>query len=243
MVAIIINTLFLCIDNYHKTEDLKAFLEYANLIFVVVFTFEMIIKITAYGFKYYWHVNWNKFDFIIVIMSLLFINEDLIKSLNFNVTALRIIRVSRLLRMVKTSEGLRSLLKTLYMSLANILTTASLLTLILFTFTVAGMSLFGEIALEEDGAINKNTNFRSFYLSMSTLWRACTGESWNDIFHACYQEQGLIAVCYWLAFQLFTFFIFMNVFIAVIYENFSDIQASEDENDILSLKKKDIKAF
>ena len=35
----------------------------------------------------------------------------------------------------------------------------------------------------------------------------------------------------------------MNVFIAVIYENFSDIQASEDENDILSLKKKDIKAF
>lgn len=35
----------------------------------------------------------------------------------------------------------------------------------------------------------------------------------------------------------------MNVFIAVIYENFNDIQASEDENDILSLKKKDIKAF
>lgn len=155
MVAIIINTLFLCIDNYHKTEDLREFLEYANLIFVVVFTFEMIIKITAYGFKYYWHVNWNKFDFIIVIMSLLFINEDLIKSLNFNVTALRIIRVSRLLRMVKTSEGLRSLLKTLYMSLENILTTASLLTLILFTFTVAGMSLFGEIEMQDDGAINK----------------------------------------------------------------------------------------
>ena len=35
----------------------------------------------------------------------------------------------------------------------------------------------------------------------------------------------------------------MNVFIAVIYENFRDIQASDDENDILSLKKKDIKAF
>lgn len=35
----------------------------------------------------------------------------------------------------------------------------------------------------------------------------------------------------------------MNVFIAVIYENFNDVQASEDENDILSLKKKDIKAF
>ena len=53
----------------------------------------------------------------------------------------------------------------------------------------------------------------------------------------------MLAIIFWLSFQLFTFFIFMNVFIAVIYENFNDVQASEDENDILSLKKKDIKAF
>lgn len=78
---------------------------------------------------------------------------------------------------------------------------------------------------------------------MTTLWRACTGESWNGLMHDCYDFLGFVAVIYWLVFQLITFFIFMNVFIAVIYENFTDIQASEDENDILSLKKKDIKAF
>ena len=43
-------------------------------------------------------------------------------------------------------------------------------------------------------------NFRSFYLSMSTLWRACTGESWNDIFHECYKKQGFISVFYWITF-------------------------------------------
>lgn len=59
----------------------------------------------------------------------------------------------------------------------------------------------------------------------------------------CQETTGLIAIIYWVLFELCTFFIFMNVFIAVIYENFNDIQASEDENDILSLKKKDIKAF
>ena len=37
--------------------------------------------------------------------------------------------------------------------------------------------------------------------------------------------------------MLCTFFIFMNVFIAVICENFKDIQKKEDEDDILSLKK------
>jgi len=186
MLAIVVNTCFLCIDYYQKSEKLARILTVANSTFVVIFTLEMIFKITAYGFKYYWHVNWNKFDFIIVILSLAAIDEQIIASLNINISALRIIRVSRLLRMVKTSEGLRSLLKTLYMSLGNIMTTSLLLLLILFTFTVAGMSLFGEIEFGDH--INEDANFTSFYLSMITLWRACTGESWNGIMHECYNN-------------------------------------------------------
>lgn len=85
--------------------------------------------------------------------------------------------------MVKTSEGLRTLLKTLYMSIGNILNTAALLALLIFTFTVAGMSLFGEVP--EGEFINENVNFKSFYLSLMTLWRASTGESWNGIMHDC----------------------------------------------------------
>ena len=143
----------------------------------------MILKITAYGIQYYWYVNWNKFDFIVVLFSLVALDEQALSNLGFNVTALRIIRVSRLLRMVKTSEGLRTLLKTLYMSIGNILNTAALLALIIFTFTVAGMSLFGEVP---DGEfINENVNFRGFYIAVMTLWRASTGESWNGIMHDC----------------------------------------------------------
>lgn len=78
---------------------------------------------------------------------------------------------------------------------------------------------------------------------MLTLWRASTGESWNGIMHECYNDYGITAVGFWLLFQLIAFFIFMNVFIAVIGESFNDNQATEDENDILALKKKDIKAF
>jgi len=220
MFAIVINTLFLCIDYYGKSEELGRILDRSNTSFVVFFTAEMILKITAYGFEYYWYVNWNKFDFIIVLMSLVALDETLLEKLNFNPTALRIIRVSRLLRMVKTSEGLRTLLKTLFMSLGNIINTAALLTLILFTFGVAGMSLFGNI--EHDEFINHNVNFESFYLSMMTLWRASTGESWNGIMHECFYHTGLIAVIFWLLFQLIAFFIFMNVFIAVIGESFND---------------------
>jgi hypothetical protein len=222
MTAIVINTIFLCIDYYDKGPELSRILENANWIFVIFFTGEMLIKITAYGIKYYWYVNWNKFDCIIVIMSLVALDESALEDLNFNVTALRIIRVSRLLRMVKTSEGLRTLLKTLFMSLGNIINTAGLLSLILFTFSVAGMSLFGPIVYKNGGFINKNVNFRSFYDAMLTLWRAATGESWNGIMHECYDSQGFVAIVFWLMYQLMTFFIFMNVFIAVIGESFGD---------------------
>jgi hypothetical protein len=47
--------------------------------------------------------------------------------------------------MIKASKGMRSLLKTLYMSLNNIVNTAMLLLLLFFTFAIAGMDLFGQI--------------------------------------------------------------------------------------------------
>lgn len=198
MAAILINTIFLCIDHTEKSDHLANILDISNTVFVVIFTLEMSFKIIAYGFKYYWHVNWNKFDFIIVWMSLITINENLLTQLSFNVTAFRIIRVSRLLRMIKTSKSLRQLLKTLYMSLGNILTTASLLCLILFTFTVAGMNLFSNVPFGD--YIDKNANFKSFYLAMSTLWRACTGENWNGLMMECRQDTGFVAIVFWLTF-------------------------------------------
>lgn len=113
-----------------------------NYFFVIVFTIEAILKLLAFGPKFYWHVNWNKFDLIIVILSLLSLDESLF---SFNITALRIIRVARLLRMIRASKGLRHLLKTLWLSLANIINVGMLLFLVFFTFTVAGMDLFGDV--------------------------------------------------------------------------------------------------
>jgi hypothetical protein len=106
------------------------------------------------------------------------------------------------------------------MSMPNIFNTACLLILIIFTFTIAGMFLFGNV--EDGGAIDDNVNFRRFYIGFMTLVRASTGESWNDIMHSCYYGEGMIAIFFWIPYQLLAFFIFMNVFIAVIGESFDD---------------------
>ena len=103
MLAIVINTVFLMIDFYGIDETLSSILNNSNKAFVGFFLLECGLKIIGYGWKYYWHINWNKFDFFIVLISLVGLDEKALQSIDFNPTALRIIRVTRLLRMIKTS--------------------------------------------------------------------------------------------------------------------------------------------
>jgi hypothetical protein len=46
--------------------------------------------------------------------------------------------------MIKASRGMKNLLKTLWLSLPNIINVGFLLFLIYFVFSIAGMSLFGD---------------------------------------------------------------------------------------------------
>jgi hypothetical protein len=154
MLTISLNTLFLCLDYHGAPRILAKTIEIGNFIFISVFTLEAVLKLIGLGLKYYFLDTWNRFDFLIVILSILAIDEDIF---SFKVTALRIIRVARLLRMVKSSKGLKNLLKALWLSLKNIVNVAMILFLIFFTFSVAGMDLFGKI--EEGEFINGDANF------------------------------------------------------------------------------------
>jgi len=78
---------------------------------------------------------------------------------------------------------------------------------------------------------------------MLLLFKVATGEHWTWIMHETYDSYGLFGVFYWLIFVFATCLIFIKVFIAVIAESFNDSVQVEDENDILALKKRDIKAF
>ena len=91
----------MCMEYYGASDAYNDVLNKFNLIFVAIFTFEAIFKLLGYGPRYYFYIDWNKFDFAIVIVSLVsetpFLGE-------VNLTAFRIIRVARLLRMIKASR-------------------------------------------------------------------------------------------------------------------------------------------
>lgn len=136
---------------------------------------------------------------------------------------------------------MRKLLKTLLMSLRNILNVFILLILIWFVFSVIGMNIFSKIEFGE--AYNPDANFTTFYIAFLMMIRCSTGGRWNDLMHEMQEQVGLISIFYWLLFVLICFFVLINVFIAVIGKSFAENQENTDINDVLSIKKKDLKAF
>ncbi len=73
LVMINLNTLVLCAKWAGQTAETAAIIGWLNLIFIVVFTLEMIIKVIALGISVYFREKWNRFDFAVVILTYIFI--------------------------------------------------------------------------------------------------------------------------------------------------------------------------
>jgi len=55
--------------NLPQRKILKMILKYMDKVFTVIFVLEMIIKMSAYGFKKYFTDAWCWLDFVIVAVS------------------------------------------------------------------------------------------------------------------------------------------------------------------------------
>lgn len=73
---------------------------------------------------------------------------------------LRMIRIARILRVARVASGIRTLLFALMLSLPALINVGSLLFLVMFIFSIFGMSQFSSI--EHRGAVTDILNFETF---------------------------------------------------------------------------------
>jgi hypothetical protein len=71
MVIICLNSIVLCMDYFRSSDSYKKIVGWANNVFVILFTLEATLKLIGNGPRYYFHENWSRFDFVIVILSLI----------------------------------------------------------------------------------------------------------------------------------------------------------------------------
>ena len=213
---------------------------------------EATIKLYVYRLAYFKN-GWNKFDFFVVISSLIDLGIDLI--LNSIVEeggqqqssslltvgpqlarVLRVLRVSRVLRLAGKYKGLQSLLKTIQMSVSSLINVFILLMLIFFIMAVLGNSLFFRVT--EGNVISSWKNFTNFHQSFSLLFSISTGEDWNRIMYDCMNTDSDcipgktcgtdIAPFFFLSFILLVTHIMLNLFVLVIIQQFSKYYIEDD---------------
>ncbi|KAK4471145.1 hypothetical protein MN116_005541 [Schistosoma mekongi] len=238
-IFILINTISLAMKVEGQPNAYADALDYLNMIFTGVFTVEFVLKLTAFGFKNYFSDPWNVFDFIIVVGSFVDINMSHLaaNSKFISINFFRLFRVMRLVKLLNRGEGIRTLLWTFVKSFQALPYVALLIIMLFFIYAVIGMQMFGKISLiNPDSSINRNNHFQTFPQSLLVLFRSATGEAWQEIMLSCVNGKpkldelgynGPRATCgsnfaypYFISFYMVCSFLIINLFVAVIMDNF-----------------------
>ncbi|MGH0140174.1 UNVERIFIED_CONTAM: hypothetical protein FKN15_070501 [Acipenser sinensis] len=236
-ILILLNTITLAMQHYEQSEPFNYAMDLLNMIFTGLFTVEMILKLLAFRPKHYFMDAWNSFDALIVVGSVVDIAvtefnsaED---SSRISITFFRLFRVMRLVKLLSKGEGIRTLLWTFIKSFQALPYVALLIAMIFFIYAVIGM----QIAMQDGTQINRNNNFQTFQQAVLLLFRCATGEAWQEIMLAslpgkrCDPESdyepgeeftcgSTFAIVYFISFFMLCAFLIINLFVAVIMDNF-----------------------
>ncbi|XP_014023106.1 calcium channel, voltage-dependent, L type, alpha 1D subunit, a isoform X7 [Salmo salar] len=240
-VLIMLNTLCLAVQHYGQSATFNYVMDILNMVFTAVFTAEMVLKLIAFKPRHYFTDAWNTFDALIVVGSVVDIaitevnnTED---SARISITFFRLFRVMRLVKLLSRGEGIRTLLWTFIKSFQALPYVALLIAMLFFIYAVIGMQVFGKVAMVDGTHINRNNNFQTFPQAVLLLFRCATGEAWQEIMLACVSGKlcdpesdynpgeemtcgASFAYIYFISFYMLCAFLIINLFVAVIMDNF-----------------------
>uniref|UniRef100_A0A669E5P3 Voltage-dependent N-type calcium channel subunit alpha n=1 Tax=Oreochromis niloticus TaxID=8128 RepID=A0A669E5P3_ORENI len=234
MIMIALNTVVLMMKFYGAPEFYEAMLKNLNIVFTTLFSLECILKIIAFGPLNYLKDAWNVFDFVTVLGS---ITDILVTEINdrlLNLSFLRLFRAARLIKLLRQGYTIRILLWTFVQSFKALPYVCLLIAMLFFIYAIIGMQVFGNIELNEDTAINHHNNFRTFLQALMLLFRSATGEAWHEIMLSCLSHRTCdersgtdgkecgsdFAYFYFVSFIFLCSFLMLNLFVAVIMDNF-----------------------
>uniref|UniRef100_A0A7M5WIZ7 Voltage-dependent calcium channel alpha-1 subunit IQ domain-containing protein n=2 Tax=Clytia hemisphaerica TaxID=252671 RepID=A0A7M5WIZ7_9CNID len=239
MVMIALNAIGLMLTFDDQSEEYGEILEKINLAFTFIFTLEAILKLMAYKFNYF-RDSWNVLDFCIVFITLVGAIINITKQeFAIDPSFFRLFRAFRLLKLLRQGYNIRILLWTFLQSLKGLPYVFLLIVMLFFIYAVIGVQLFGKIILDDRRKINEYNNFQSFQEALCVLFRCGTGETWHLVMLDCFDNapcynnpnekcgSTLAAVIYFVTFYFLYAFLLLNLFVAVIMDNFDYLTRDE----------------
>jgi voltage-gated sodium channel len=178
MMAIVLNAFIIFLlyfPSIHSQEYLNQFLVNFDHLFILLFAFEAIIKLSVFRPKAYFADKWNLFDFVIVILSLpsLMTFIPFFAAHDYGILkVLRLFRMIRLVKLIRFIPRISMIMAGLGRALKASIFVIIVLAFLNFMFALFTCHFFGEIAPEYFG----NPGIAAY-----SIFQLFTVEGWNEI--------------------------------------------------------------
>ncbi len=212
VLVIIVSALVIGAKTYEIPGSTLSLIKVLDWLITLIFLAEISIRFLAEeNKKRFFKSGWNIFDTLIVIVSLIPIEDSELALIG------RLVRIFRVLRMVSIVPELRLLLNALIKALPQLGYVLLLMFIIFYIYAAIGATFFGAINPELWGDIS---------ISMLTLFRVMTFEDWTDVMYESMAVHPLSWI-YYLSFIFLTAFAFLNMVIGIVVNVMEDEHAQE----------------
>ncbi|CAG4985227.1 unnamed protein product [Colias eurytheme] len=236
IVLVFLNTLVLATEHHNQPPWLDDVQNYANYLFVVLFTMEMLVKMYALGFQGYFVSLFNRFDCFVMVCSIVELALTISGTIpQLGISVLRCVRLLRVFKVTKYWRSLSNLVASLLNSIQSIFSLLLLLFLFIMIFALLGMQVFGGRFDYEPEEQKERHNFDSFWQAVLTMFQILTGEDWNVVMYHGINAYGgvgtpgMLASIYFIVIFICGNYILLNVFLAIAVDNLGDAEDMDEE--------------
>jgi hypothetical protein len=218
------------------SESRAQFIYVTQVAVTLLLLVEIAIRFTIDWRNFY--RSWqNLFDLLVAIVTTIILLPPIYNTRTYDwLTVFQIVRAYRIVMVIPVTRSLIMLVLGNAAGIANLMLFVSMMT---FFVSIFAAQLFrGTIPVkEEDGELNR-ISFYTMFNSFLGIYQVLTSENWTEILygvtsHTTKFNTAWVGATFLIGWFILSFFIMVNMFIAVIQENFD---VSEDEKRLEQVK-------
>jgi len=214
----------------------------------------------ALGFHSFFFDNFNIFDSILVligcidtVIKLILLSSPQDPSISKNnsgslsgvLSAVRAFRLLRIFKLATTWKKFKDLLLTVWKTLKDISTFTIFISLFVFIYALLGMEIFSyrckKTPDDKIDLVNGKSplnNFDTFYEALLTIFVLLTGDQWTSIMLDYYRAVSQpLALVFFVTFMIFGQYMLLNLFLAILLQNFDEDSIDQEMQKKLMIKK------
>lgn len=210
---IVLSALVIGAKTYNIPPSVLRVFSFLDHLITVFFLVEIIIRMIAeQSIRRFLSKGWNIFDFIIVVASLVPVDDSEMALLG------RLLRIFRVLRLVSIIPELRILLNAFLQAIPRMGYVSLLMFIIFYIYAAMGSIFFHNINPEL---------WENITISMLTLFRVATFEDWTDVMYETMTVYPF-SWSFYLSFIFIVAFVFLNMMIGIVLET---LQREHEKSD------------